>query len=84
MTYTYRVFIETEDANTDAMHYASEKLYEGAIFRVNKPGTYVHGRPVIIRWTTIRETKPPASLTLASRSETSSFGVRPPPATQGN
>lgn len=48
MTYTYRVFIETEDANTDAMHYASEKLYEGAIFRVNKPGTYIHGRPVII------------------------------------
>lgn len=48
VTYTYRVFIETEDANTDAMHYASEKLYEGAIFRVNKPGTLIHGRPVII------------------------------------
>jgi hypothetical protein len=47
-TYTYRVFIETEDANTDAMHYASEKLYEGAIFRVNKPGTLIHGKPVII------------------------------------
>ena len=47
MTYTYRVFIETEDANTDAMHYASEKLYEGAIFRVNKPGTLIHGRQVI-------------------------------------
>ena len=39
VTYTYRVFIETEDATTDAMHYASERLYEGAIFRVNKPGT---------------------------------------------
>ncbi len=48
VTYTYRVFIETEDADTDAMHYASEKLYEGAIFRVNKPGTLIHGRPVII------------------------------------
>ena len=48
MTYTYRVFIETEGGNTDAMHYASEKLYEGAIFRTNKPGTYFHGRPVII------------------------------------
>jgi hypothetical protein len=47
VTYSYRVFIETEDANTDAMHYASEKLYEGAIFRVNKPETYIHGRPVI-------------------------------------
>ena len=48
MTYTYRVFIETETANTDAMHYASEKLYEGAIFRVNKPGMPIHGKPVII------------------------------------
>ena len=48
MTYAYRVFIETEDANTDVMHYASEKLYEGAIFRVNKPGMPIHGRPVII------------------------------------
>ena len=48
MTYTYRVFIETETANTDAMHYTSEKLYEGAIFRVNKPGMPIHGKPVII------------------------------------
>jgi hypothetical protein len=48
VTYTYRVFIEADDANTDAMHYASEKVYEGAIFRVNKPGTLIHGRQVII------------------------------------
>ena len=49
MTYTYRVFIETEDANTDAMHYASEKLYEGAIFRVNKLGKHIHGTSVVVR-----------------------------------
>jgi len=48
VTYAYRVFIETENGETDAMHYASEKLYEGAIFRANKPGTQVHGIPVIV------------------------------------
>jgi hypothetical protein len=48
VTYTYRVFIEADDANTDAMHYASERVYEGAIFRVSKPGTLIHGRQVII------------------------------------
>ena len=48
MTYVYRVFIDSETAITDAMHYASEKLYEGAIFRVNKPGDLIHGTPVII------------------------------------
>jgi len=48
VTYRYRVFIETENADTDAMHYAGERLYEGAIFRVNKPGMQVHGRPVIV------------------------------------
>lgn len=73
MTYTYRVFIEADDANTDAMHYASEKVYEGAIFRVNKPGTLIHGRQVIIyQVDNIREMKPSVSLTLASRSETKS------------
>jgi hypothetical protein len=48
VTYAYRVFIETENTETDAMHYAGEKLYEGAIFRVNKPGMQAHGTPVIV------------------------------------
>jgi hypothetical protein len=41
MGYEYRVFIETSGGDTDAMHYSDEKLYEGAIFRVNKPGSEI-------------------------------------------
>lgn len=49
MTYAYRVFIEFSNSDTDAMHYSGERLYEGAVFRVNKPGTLNHGTPVIVR-----------------------------------
>jgi hypothetical protein len=48
VSYQYRVFIELLNAETDAMHYSDEELYEGAIFRVNKPGTEIHCRPVIV------------------------------------
>ena len=48
MVYAYRVFIELSNTETDAMHYSDEKLYEGAIFRVNKPGKHIHGTPVIV------------------------------------
>jgi hypothetical protein len=48
MTFAYRVFIELANANTDAMHFSGEKLYEGAIFRVNMPGNDIHGTPVIV------------------------------------
>jgi hypothetical protein len=37
------------NADTDAMHYSDEKLYEGAIFCVNKPGTQINGRAVVVR-----------------------------------
>jgi hypothetical protein len=49
VVYAYRVFIELVNADTDAMHFSSEKLYEGAIFRVNKPGAQIHGSPVVVR-----------------------------------
>jgi hypothetical protein len=39
MGYEYRVFIDSPEGDTDATHYSDEKLYEGAIFRLNKPGT---------------------------------------------
>jgi hypothetical protein len=48
MGYEYRVFIDSPEGDTDATHYSDEKLYEGAIFRVNKPGTEVHGKPVLV------------------------------------
>src|SRR5829696_1746042 len=48
MGYEYRVFIDSPNGDTDAKHYADEKLYEGAIFRVNKPGTEIHGKPVLV------------------------------------
>ncbi len=48
MVYGYRVFIDRGNAETDAPHLASEKLYEGAIFRVNKPGGDIDGTPVIV------------------------------------
>jgi hypothetical protein len=48
MPYEYRVFIEGRSSETDAMHFSSEKLYEGAIFRVNKPGADLDGVPVLV------------------------------------
>ena len=48
VSHEYRVFIEAPNGDTDAMHYSDEELYEGAIFRVNKPGSEIHGRPVIV------------------------------------
>ena len=48
MGWEYRVFIESPEGDTDAMHYLDEKLYEGAIFRVNKPGADIHGKPVLV------------------------------------
>jgi hypothetical protein len=48
VTYAYRVFVELVNADSDVMHFSHEKLYEGAIFRVNKPGTHLNGRPVIV------------------------------------
>jgi hypothetical protein len=49
MIYEYRVLIELLNGDTDAMHFSSEKLYPGAIFRVHKPGTHINGTPVIVR-----------------------------------
>jgi hypothetical protein len=46
--YQYRVFIETAGADTDAWHFTSERLYEGAIFRVNRPATDINGTPVTV------------------------------------
>ena len=48
MGYEYRVFIDSPKGGTDAKHYSDEKLDEGAIFRVNKPGTEIHGKPVLV------------------------------------
>jgi hypothetical protein len=48
VVYEYRVFIAHSSAETDAVHVSDEKLYEGAIFRVSKPGQEVHGVPVVV------------------------------------
>jgi hypothetical protein len=48
VTYEYRVFIESPEGDTDAIHYADEKLFVGAIFRVNKPESQLHGKPVCV------------------------------------
>jgi hypothetical protein len=46
MTYAYRVFVE--DANESSVaHFASEKLWDGATFRVSKPGHELDGRAVV-------------------------------------
>ena len=47
MGYEYRVFIDSPEGDTDATHY-SDEVYEGAIFRVNKPRTRIHGKPVLV------------------------------------
>jgi hypothetical protein len=46
--YEYRVFIDSAEGDTDAKHYTDEKLYQGAIFRVNKPEAELHGKAVLV------------------------------------
>jgi hypothetical protein len=48
MVYEYRVFIERGNSETDVSHFSNEKLWEGAVFRVNKPGTELHGVAVLV------------------------------------
>jgi hypothetical protein len=47
MTYAYRVFIEGGE-ETSVSHFSSEKLWEGASFRVSKPGDELDGQTVAI------------------------------------
>jgi hypothetical protein len=47
MTYEYRIFIEgAEDSSVS--NFSSEKLWDGASFRANKPGHDVNGRMLVI------------------------------------
>jgi hypothetical protein len=48
MVYEYRVFVKTRIGDTDVSHFADEKLWPGAVFRANKPGSDFHGAPVVV------------------------------------
>jgi hypothetical protein len=47
MTYAYRVFV-ADASDSSVSHFASEKLWDGATFRVSKPGHELDGRAVVV------------------------------------
>jgi hypothetical protein len=48
LVYEYRVFVATRNGETDVSHFSAEKLWPGAVFRANNPGSELHGRPVLV------------------------------------
>ena len=46
VTFEYRVFIEPGEFVV--MHYRADKLWPGATFTANKPGTALHGTSVVV------------------------------------
>src|SRR5215216_5011570 len=49
VVYEYRVFIERGNGETDVSHFCDEKLWEGAVFRANKPGSEFLGLSVLVQ-----------------------------------
>ena len=47
MTYEYRVFVDGSD-DSAVTHFSGERLWDGASFRVIKPGDELDGRTVVI------------------------------------
>jgi hypothetical protein len=48
MTYEYRVFIVHDGEESSFSHYSSEKLWDGAVLRVSKPGAPFDGASVTV------------------------------------
>jgi hypothetical protein len=48
VTYEYRVFIVHEGEESSFSHYSSEKLWDGAVLRVSKPGASFDGASVAV------------------------------------
>ena len=48
MTYEYRVFIVHDGEESTFSHFSSEKLWEGAVLRVSKPGAELDGLSVAV------------------------------------
>jgi hypothetical protein len=48
VTYEYRVFIVHDGEESTFSHFSSEKLWEGAVLRVNKPGAELDGLSVAV------------------------------------
>jgi hypothetical protein len=48
MTYEYRVFIVHDGEESTFSHYSSEKLWDGAVLRVSKPGARFDGASVAV------------------------------------
>ena len=48
MAYEYRVFIVHDGEESTFSHFSSEKLWEGAALRVNKPGAEFDGLSVTV------------------------------------
>jgi hypothetical protein len=48
VTYEYRVFIVHEGEESSFSHYSSEKLWDGAVLRVSKPGAPFDGASVAV------------------------------------
>jgi hypothetical protein len=47
VTYAYRVFVDEFD-DTSVSHFTSERLWDGASFRVSKPGHELDRRTVVV------------------------------------
>jgi hypothetical protein len=48
VTFEYRVFIERGGGEFVVTHYRADKLWSGATFTANKPGTALHGTSVFV------------------------------------
>jgi hypothetical protein len=48
VTFEYRVFIEGGGGEFVVMHYRADKLWPGATFTANKPGTALHGTSAVV------------------------------------
>lgn len=48
MTYEYRIFIVHDGEESTFSHFSSERLWEGAVLRVNKPGAEFDGLSVTV------------------------------------
>jgi hypothetical protein len=46
--YEYRVFLDVANGETDVLHFSDEKLWPGAVFRANKPGSELHGVSILV------------------------------------
>jgi hypothetical protein len=48
VTLEYRVFVDRNGGELVVMHYRADKLWSGATFTANEPGTALHGMIIVV------------------------------------